>query len=171
MKTELKYGLIITLAGAAMLIIQDLAGLYGEHIQYLSAISWTGYIIPAVGLFLAIKEKRDKELAGSISYGKCISTGMLTSLISGILGTMVQFLFVSFVNPNFAEHLMDFQRQQMLDNGVPADQADVAMGMVQFMFSPLMMSVMAFVSAMVSGIIISLIAGAILKKAPPQEFE
>jgi len=170
-KTELKYGLIIALASAALLIIQDLAGLYNEHIQYLSSISWVGYIIPVIGLFFAIKEKRDKDPEGFISYGRCIGTGVLTSLVSGIIGAVVQYVFISFVNPGFTERLMDIQREQMLDNGLPPEQADAAMGMVQFMFSPLMMTLLAFTGAVIAGVVISLIIGAILKKVPKQEFE
>lgn len=171
MKTELKYGLIIALAGIALMIILDLAGFYDERIQHLNAVSWVSYIIPIIGLFFTIKEKRDKDLGGYISYGRCVGTGALTSLVSGIIGAVVQFVYFSFINPNFKEYLMDFQRQQMLENGLPAEQVDAAMGMMQFMLSPVMMTITAFIGAMIGAVIISLILGAILKKTTPPEFE
>ncbi len=171
MKTELKYGVIIALASAVWLIAVDLAGLHDKYIEYLNTIMWLAYAIPIAGLFFAIKDKRDKDYKGYISYGQCVKSGIIISLIQGILGAIVQVVFILFINPNFSVAMTDYQRQQMLIKGVPEEQADIAINMMQFMFSPTMMAVFAFIGAIIGGLIITLILGAILKKEQPANVE
>lgn len=167
MKTEMKYGVIIAAVSALWVIIQDLVGLHDKYIQYQNMVSWLGFIVPIVGLFLAIKEKRDKEFEGAIAYGQCIKTGLLTSVVSGFFGAIFQFVFTKFINPNFLSAMLELQRQAMLDKGLPPEAIDRAMGFMEFSFSPLFFTIMAFVGALIIGLIFSLIFGAFLKKDPP----
>lgn len=167
MKTEMKYGLIIAAVSAIWLIVQDLIGLHDKYIQYQSMVSWLGLIIPIAGLFFAIKEKRDKEFEGSISYGQCIKTGLLTTIVNGFLGSIFGLLFFKFINPKFLTALLELQHQELLDKNLPPESVDAAMGMMEMMFSPAMMTIMGFFITLIGGLIVSLILGAILKKDPP----
>lgn len=167
MKTEMKYGLIIAAISAIWLILQDLVGLHDKYIQYQSMVSWLGFIITIGGLFFAIKTKRDKEFGGSIAYGQCIKTGLLTSLVSGFLSSIFTLIFFKFINPGFLTALLELQHQELLDKGLPSESVDAAMSMMEMMFSPAIMTIMGFVSALIGGLIISLILGAFLKKDPP----
>jgi uncharacterized membrane protein len=167
MKTEMKYGVIIALISAVWVIAQDLVGLHDRYIEYQTTVGWLSFIIPIAGLFFAIKDKRDKEFEGVISYGRCLKTGMLTSVVSGTIGAVFQLIFLNFINPGFLGTMKDYQRQSMLDNGMPAEQVDMAIGMMEFTMSPVFFTIMAFVGAVVGGLLISLILGAFLKKDPP----
>lgn len=118
--------------------------------------TWIGAIV------LAIKYHRDQELGGYINYGRAFGEGFATSLILALITMVWTYVFFSFI----ASDALEIMKEAALEN-MSEDEAEAAGGFIGAMMSPGAMTGIVFVSTLVGGVIISLIAAAVLKKENP----
>ncbi len=97
---------------------------------------------------------------------------MAISLIAGIVAVIFNYIFMNFIDPDFVQKTLDFSREQMIEKNpnMTQEQIDTAMGMSAKFMSPWIMSAFALIATLFFGFIISLVAGLIMKRNPPQQF-
>ena len=167
--TALRYGGI----AAAILIILGLVMHLSGMVDYAAAAAGeTGaasiiqniitYAVWIGSVVMAIKFHRDQELGGYISFGRAFGEGFATSLIMGLITAVWTYIFFSFIAGDALEMMMEGALESMSDS-----EADAAGGILSTMMSPGVMAGMAFGGTIVLGAIISLIAGAVMKKENP----
>lgn len=166
--TGSRYGL---LAGLVLIVLS--LGLYlGGLIDYTgqdttssvvsNIVNW-GTIIVAV--YLAVKQHRDEELGGLITFGRSFYVGFIVSLVIGVLSAIWSYVFFVFVDPELISTILEVSKEQMIDQqGMSASDAEDTMGMISWMFTPAMFAVFGLVGSLFSGVIISLIVGAVMKR-------
>ena len=123
MKTELKWALIIAMSIFVWICLEFAVGLHDELVEWHPIVTNFALIIPFIGLFLALKEKRDTDLAGSISYGQAVKSGLVISVIIGVLSVPLQYLFHAVVNPDFFTVMVEHARVHYIEAGNTADEA------------------------------------------------
>jgi len=152
-----------TYTGLALIIFDLLLYILGmksstgdNPVQYL------GFILFLVMVVMAIKTYRDTN--GQMSFGQGLGTGVLTSLVASVITAVYTYIFVTLIAPDFMEGAMDAIRDQWEAQGLSDEQMESAEGMVGMFMSPAMMSITAIFSYGFMGLILSLIASAVLKR-------
>lgn len=166
MGTKFTYALMISLAGAVLHLLLYFTGFQTEKLAAGQHFGWLGIIIMIVLLVLGIRAVREEAPDRSLSYGKGVGTGVVISLISGVLSGIYTFIHFRFINTEFADYQMEIVRAQWEAAGMGAAQIEQVEGVTRAMMSPVAQATMTPISAVITGLIISLIASAILKRAP-----
>ena len=160
-----RYGLltgIVSIIYAFMLLAANL--------EQNTALSLLSLLILIGGIFLAHKNYKDNN-GGFMSYGQGLGIGTIVSLISGLLGSIFRYIYMSFIDPSAAQRAIDQARAKLEEAGTMSDaQIDQAVQMSQrFSSGPVGVAVGIIMSVIV-GFLLSLIIAAITKHNRP-EFE
>lgn len=159
--TALRFGLIGGLISIALGLGAYLAGMQGTIPTILNVVSTIATIAVIV---YAIRSHRDNDLGGYISYGRCIGLGVLTSIVMGIIGAIWTMILFNVIDPGITDMMMQPQIEAMEERGMSDDEIETAMEMVGMFMNPGAMAGMALVGSAVIGLIVSLIAGAFMKR-------
>lgn len=159
MQVALKWGLY---GGMALIIFDLILYVLGmKTADGSNPIQYLGFILFIVLLVMGIKAYRDTN--GTMSYGQGLGTGVLTSLVTGVILAVYTYLFVTLIAPDFLDGALDAIRDQWEAQGMDDEQMEAAEGMVGMFMSPGMMAISSILSYGFIGLIISLIASAVLK--------
>lgn len=169
--TALTYGVI---GGVAVVIYKylnystlfstsSLGGMIGAF--FMNLVIFGGLI------FLAIKKHRDEELGGFITMGRCLGIGIMTIVIASVLGGIFDYIYTSFIDTEVMTKMTQsmgwFYEMMGLDEDQILDTLEATEDLQQE--PSLLMSIGggAFGGAL-TGLILSAIIGAIMRKNPPE---
>mgnify|MGYP001601583768 FL=1 len=110
------------------------------------------------------------ENEGFLSVSESLKTGLAISLIAAIIGTIYNYVFMTFIEPDFVSQSIEIAREQMLSQNpdMTQEQMDMAMGITEKMMTPMIMSAMGIIFTLFLGFITSLIAGLVMKVNRPE---
>ena len=160
----LKYGFLFGLIGVifqAILMVADL----GDN-RWLSSLA---FIILIAGIVFAMKNYKEQNF-GYMSYGQGLGIGTLLSTVFGFLSGIFTWIYTTFVDTDYMARMMEKQRVQMLEQGLPDEQVDAALAMAENFQGPLATIGGGTIGSLVLGFLLSLIIAAIMKNSRP-EFE
>ena len=165
-KTALNFGLIlggISLVYSLMLFFLDM------HYQGETATSLIGYTL-LIGLVLWAIMHFKKNNDGHISLTEALKTGVGTVLISAIIVCIYTIVMIQYLDPEFLDKSIEYQKQKMLQ-----ENPEISLESVNKMFSmqkefsgPFIISGFIIIFNLFFGFIISLIVGLIVKKSKPE---
>jgi len=161
-KTMLIYGAILSgISILVNLINYSFGNVYKPH----WAIGIVSFLLMIAVIVYGIKSFKDGN-NGFLSLGQAIKIGLGISLISAIIGIIYQLIFSNVIEPDFYTKMGEFQEQMMLEKfpDMPEEQIESALEMSKKFSNPGMMAAFALGGSLIFGLIISLIAGAIMKK-------
>jgi hypothetical protein len=159
---SMKWGLILGVISIALFIVYVIIDVVGE-----SWVSWMGLIPFIIVVVLAHKEFKD-EGDGFMSYGQGLGIGVLVSLISAIISSAFNFIYVKFIDTEFNTKLMEKIEMQWEEQGMTDQQIDAARGFTETMMSPGVGFFIGIAFAVFFGFLVSLIIAAITKNANPE---
>lgn len=156
----LKYG---TLTGIVLVLLQII--MYGwvfpDDMQ--AAPTWfqaTQYVITLGGVLMCIREYRDQDRMGDISYGKAFVTGLWTVFWISIL--MAVYVYGN--GKLFPEKLEKFKvvatqaiEKQYDDGKLSEKQYEMSKEFTEKLMEPLWLCMITFINFLITGIIISLV--------------
>ena len=116
-----------------------------EVIGYLTMIASLSFI------FFGIRHYRDQVNDGKISFRRAVLIGLLISALTGLGIALADFLYLSFINPDFFEEYEAIMRNEGYKGEIP-DYGNGFMAMIMFL------------TVMIIGLIISLISALILTR-------
>jgi hypothetical protein len=125
-----------------------------------------GYIILITTIVYAIKNYRDKDLNGAISYGHALGTGVLVGLFGGIITAFFTVLLFTFIDPELIEKIISKATEQMTEKGMTEEQMDMGIRMTRKFMTPGFLFIFAMIGSAFMSLIFSLIIAAIMKKDP-----
>ncbi len=104
-KTVIKFGIYSFITGivlflSALVLAQDLS--YGAQ----EVLGYTSMVVSVCFVYFGIKNYRDKENNGTISFGKALTIGMLITLFAALGFGIIDFIYTAFINPDFVEQFM-----------------------------------------------------------------
>ncbi len=159
------YGLYLGLS----LIIYSLI-LYVASLSFNSTLNFMVYLIIAAGLFISIKQFRDKFNGGILTFGEGMKLGVLISIFAGFLSGVFSYV-LHLMDPSLIDQIIQTQQEALLKQGIPEDQVVQMEEMMRKMTNPLVMVVSTLFSMALIGSIISLVVAAVLKKKPANPFD
>ena len=84
---------------------------------------------------------------------------------------MYTYVYFTVIDPGMLEAMLEASRDQMIEKrGLSEEDADQAMAMTSFMFTPGMMALIGTLGSALFGAIFALIVAAIMKRTPPEAF-
>ncbi|GGI56043.1 DUF4199 domain-containing protein [Winogradskyella haliclonae] len=165
-KTVIRYGLYALISGFVLFGLPFFLGM-GVDYDYGELIGYTSMIISLLFVFFGIKHYRDKVNNGKISLGKALAIGMLIALFSAIGVAVMDYLYTTQINPDFASDYLEYKLSGMEAALSPeefkVESAKLTKQMEDY-GSPSFMAFMMLASVLVLGFIISLISGLILQR-------
>ncbi|QAA83046.1 DUF4199 domain-containing protein [Aequorivita sp. H23M31] len=165
----LNYGVLLALLSIALQVIAFVMDAHIDRPIWLTVLQ----LVISVGIVvLGLKAYRTAN-AGFLTLGQALKTGVAISLIAGIIGVIFNYFFMNYIDPDYVQKTLEFTHDQMVQSNPNMSQKeiDMAMDMSAKFMSPLWMSAFALISVLFFGFIISLIAGLIMKRNPPHQFE
>lgn len=167
-KIALNYGLLLALLSIGLQVISYVLDAHIDRPWWLSAIQLlitVGVIVYGIKLFKT-------ENSGFLTLGQALKTGVAISLVAGIIGVVFNYIFMNFIDPDFIQKTLDFSREQMIENypNMTEEQIENSMAISAKFMSPWIMSAIAILATLFFGFIISLVAGMIMKRNPPNQF-
>ena len=168
MKAAVRYGLIYGGIGIGISLLAFGLGIEKDDTVQ-SASQIINIALPAVIIFLGIKEKRDKENNGFLNFGSGFSAGMMISFIGGAIMAVYTYLYMTLLNPGIITHIKMKQEEKMIERGMSDAEVEKFAENMDFWTNPSMATTFAFAGIIVIGLVISLIASAIVKKENPSE--
>ena len=166
MKPNIKYGII--LGGILMAISLLLYALGMDKDETVSKIAGVfNILIPIIITFLGIKALRDENQNGFITFGQGFSCGMVISIVGAVISGIYSYLYFVVINPGMVTYIRMKQEQEMLDRGLSESEVEKMAGTLEMWSTPGMMAAFAIIGMIILGLVISLIAAAILKREDP----
>lgn len=167
MNTKVKYGLIAAAGGILISLMIYVAGMdktdAGQYLNWLSAI------VLIIAMVFAIKERREKEFGGFISFKTAFGTTAVITIIATFISSVYSYIYMSIINPGMKDYIMQKQLEKMEGQGMSTEQIESAMKMTESWMTPGMMTIWSLVMGLFFGIILALIVSAIMKKPNPNE--
>ncbi len=169
MSTTMTYGLILALVNIVHSLVGYFLGFQTEKMadgQWFNALVYLSITIVVCLGIRAVREDSDNK---SLSYGRGVGSGVLISLYAGIIGAVYALIHFKFVNPNFTDYLIEYVRSVQSAKGASDTQLDQMEKGMRFMYGPVMLTIITPFFYTFIGLIVSLIASAVLKRAAPDE--
>jgi len=164
--TIFKYG-IYALVTAIVLFL--LALFLGKSLDY-STQEVIGYLSMVASLsfvFFGIKYYRDNENEGKVSFGKALQIGLLISVFAGIGFGVIDYIYTTAINPDFATEYLDKSLETMKSTlsaeEFAVKKAELEQQMEAYGGSGFMAFIM-FISVVIIGFIISLLSSLFLQR-------
>jgi len=159
-KVALHYGVMSGLTSILVFVL-----IYFSGNSPLGQSSWLGVWVPVVFIPLAIKFHRNKNLEGYITFGQGFFTGIKTTFFAALLFSLLVYLFGAVIDGNLLESYkeeamvgMEEVRPYFSENMIDAALENLdKMTMSSVAFNE-------FLTKMLGGAIISLIAAAAYRK-------
>lgn len=165
MPIAIKYGVIGTLISIGVTLAMYMADMLTPANNVLTTIITT--LIYIGTLVLAIKTYRDTALNGFVSFGRAFGTGFMTTAVMAIIGAIWTYIFMGFIAPDMIDMIKEAQAQSLIQQGMDEDEVEQALEMASSFMSPGIMAISSVFMSLFSGLIISLIVAAIMKKDHP----
>lgn len=133
-----------------------------------------GLITLLISIFLLIyfiKNFRDHFLDGTITFSQAFTIGLLSIVFSSIIQALYDVSFHSWIDPEYSARVMETMQEKtssfMYNLGAPDDQIDEIVNKFDGMEipTPIQAMVSGIKNNIIGGAILSLIAGAIVKKS------
>ncbi len=167
-KTVIHYGVF----SAITICVLNLVGWFlGKNLDYSiqEVIGYTGMVVALLFVFFGIKQYRDHENNGVVTFGKALLIGVLISLIAAVAFGILDIIYIKYINPDFVTEYYAHYVAQMKST-LPADEFKIEFEKLEAqkeLFSnPFMSFFLMAVTVFIIGFIISLLSGLILQRKP-----
>lgn len=167
-KVILTYGLIAGLIVTAMMAWSAYRCATAHDFEYGMIFGYASMIVAFSMIFVGIKKFRDRQPGGEISFGKAFKVGILITLIASTMYMLVWLVEYYVFIPDFADLYAAQLLAKMKASGATATAiAEKTEEMAKFKVwykNPLFVVLMTYVEIFPVGLIVTLIAAAVLKR-------
>jgi ABC-type transport system involved in cytochrome c biogenesis permease subunit len=158
-RNALNYGLYTSIG----FIIVSLL-FYALDVDRTGWVNYLTFIVLIVGIYFGIKTFRDKHSGGYLSYGSCLGTGVIISVVVGVVMAVYTYLFFQYFDPSELTKILEMTSQKLADKGLTDEQIDQAMAISSKFMTPAMMAISSIFGMALWGTIFSLLISIFLKK-------
>ena len=132
----------------------------------------TWLVLVVAGMFMACAMER-KAVDGAFTFGEAFMAALLAAATTTFLGLGMDVVLGSIIDPDLSEKMMAFTMQELEVSGVfsmvPEDQVEGMLADMQWAMKPAGQAFSWALGLLFWGIV-SLIVGAIMKRADPAQF-
>jgi len=102
--TEIKWGVLFTIAGLLWAVLEKTLGWHDENIAK-HAIYTNFFAVIAIAVFaFALLEKRNKDFGGKMTWVQGFVSGIVISVVVAILAPLSQYITHEFISPNYFDN-------------------------------------------------------------------
>jgi hypothetical protein len=132
-------------------------------------IGFTAMVVAFSFIFVGIKNYRDKQNSGIISFGQAFILGFMISLVASTLYVMTWAVEYHFFLPDFMDKYSAMQIKQLQESGVSGAKLDESIKSIEtasynYKHNPFFFAMYTYMEILPVGIIITLISSLILKR-------
>jgi hypothetical protein len=169
MSAKITYGIVLAFVGIALTLIGYLLGFQTDRVgsTLASVFGWVGTIFGFFILWLGVRAVRDEKPDQCLTFGQGVGAGVLIAFVGAVIGAVYTFIHFSFINPGFADHMMEVVQQKWAEAGMSDRQMETMENVTRFFFHPGILAGMGFLGQMFFSTIFSLVVAAIVKRNPP----
>ena len=154
-KTEIKWGVIFMLATLLWNLLERLLGFHSDKIDQHATVTMF-FMIPAIVIYvLALRDKRNNDLGGKMTYKQGLIAGLIITLVVTILTPLSQYLAVEVVSPDYFPN--------MIEHSVATDKLSQEDAQAYFSLQNYMVQSLLF--APMAGIVTTLIVALFMRKS------
>lgn len=162
-------GLIISTFMATSMAIMGCAGSSGGSMITAMIIGFASMAAAFVFIFVAIKNYRDKQNNGVISFGKAFTIGILVSLIASTMYVITWAVEFHYFLPDFMDRFTNIQIKQVQESGITGAELDATIKELtqtkeKYENNGFYFAMATYMEILPVGIIMTLIGSLILKR-------
>lgn len=116
-KAEIKFALVAVLVVAGWTLSAWQLGWHDQdftHAQHGKQVSGVAF---AVSIWLAVRDRRDRQQGGFIAFGEGFQTGMVVSAIAAFLNGAFIAVYTRVLNPGWLQRAWEWQKAGLVDAG------------------------------------------------------
>lgn len=100
-KIEGKWAILFSLMSLLWVVLEKLAGLHGQYIDYHLYLT-NLFAIPAIWIMvLALKDKKKNFFGGHMSYRQGLMSGIMVSVLIALLSPLTQWITSTIITPDY----------------------------------------------------------------------
>ena len=164
-RVALKWGVILGIALIIYTLILFLTDNVGNN-----KLGFISLAISIAGLVLAMRDYRTLN-GGFMSYGEGLSVGTLTAGVSGLLSSLFSVFYTTVIDTGAMERMTDRVREQSEESGLSDEQIDQQISILEMFQSPGLSFAFGVISAVIFGLLLSLVIAAIMRRNRVNPFE
>ena len=108
MKTEIRWAVILAIVTLLWFVLEKISGFDGEFIQFHETAGWF-YLIPfAMVYVMALLQKRNGDLGGSMSFMDGLKSVGLMTIIALPLMIVAAYIKISVISPDFLTNIKEY---------------------------------------------------------------
>jgi hypothetical protein len=147
-KTEIKWALIFVGMSLLWMVLEKLVGLHGTHIDkhmYLTNL----FAIPAIVVYvLALKDKKNKDYKGEMTYKQGLVSGLIITAIVALFAPLTQWITSTWITPEYFPNVIAYSVETGYYTSL--EEAEAYFNLENYMFQ-------SVVGAIVMGVLTSAI--------------
>lgn len=160
-KIIINYGVLLGITSVLLGVVMYVTNAYLDPSWIYSVV---GFLILIVIISYGIKAYKTAS-QGYLTLSDALKIGIGIALIGGIIGAIWTFLFITVIEPNYTQQMLEAQREKLLENPDITEQiVDQSMAIAEKLSSPYIQIAFSIIGSLFFGFIISLFAGLIMKK-------
>ncbi len=113
-------------------------------------------------IFFGIRNYRDKQLNGIISFGKAFKTGAIIALISSTMYVIVWLFYYYLLVPDFLEHYIPLVLKNVSQTELPAKKIEMA-NFKEMYKNPFFVVLITYAEVLPIGLVVTIISSLLLK--------
>ena len=154
-KTEIKWGVIFVLATLLWNLLERLLGFHSDKIDQHQTVT-TFFMIPAIVIYvLALRDKRNNDLGGKMTYKQGLITGLIVTLVVTILTPLSQYMAVEVISPDYFSNIIE---HSVATGEQTLEEAQAFFNLQSYM-------VQSIIFAPIAGILTTLIVALFMRKS------
>jgi len=118
-------------------------------------------------IFFGIRNYRNKELNGVITFGKAFKTGLLIALVASLLYVVVWVIYYYLFVPDYLDYYIDHVLRQTPESEIAARKQEMQQFKTMYE-NPVFVVLITLAEVLPLGIIVALISAVILKRKPKE---
>ncbi len=158
-------------------VILGLTFIIFKYIGFMAGLNTPTYYVLYMGTVVAlpiilvygIKRYREEVNAGLISFKEAFGLGLLIIILGQGIGTLGDFIYMQFIDPEFVEKAIALQIEGMEDWGMTEEQIAEALPRIEKFSKPYISAPINFFQKVVGNSLLLLIIAAVLKRNPSFE--
>lgn len=164
----IKYGVISGTIATLFMITSTLLHNDNPNFKNGEIIGYSGMLIAFIFIFVAVKNYRDKENSGVISFGEAFKIGLFITLIASTFYVATWLIEYYFFMPDFMDKLIRSTIENLKAQGLsPIEIAAKSKEMEMYREwykNPILVILMSYMEILPVGLLVTLISSLILKR-------
>lgn len=162
------YGLIAGVIVATLMLLTMPVGKENANYDMGEVLGYVSMIAALSMIFFGVKALRDKYLGGTITFGKALSTGLLITLVAGIIYCITWEVYYQQSGATFMADYTSYYIKKMQEEGASSQEVEEMKAsmasMAELYENPVIRFGMTLMEIAPVGLIISLICAALLRR-------